>query len=114
MTLGLGSADVDIKRVNDGLSEIFGQSCTSQGGKIHAMEIFLIPEIHLNYNISSHFQIFHFHIYFVELLHVKGFISEGSKMKISSGWKHFTTRFQKLFSMKKSFKHSTKQKLTCG
>ena len=60
MTLGLGSADVDIKRVNDGLSEIFGQSCTSQGGKIHAMEIFLIPEIHLKYYIVITFQIISF------------------------------------------------------
>ena len=44
---GLSCADVYIKSVNNGLSEVFFEGFASEDGKIDTVEVLLIPEVHL-------------------------------------------------------------------
>ena len=47
VTQGLRGADVDVKSVHNGLPEVLGEGGASEGREVHAVEVFLIPEVHL-------------------------------------------------------------------
>ena len=47
ISLCLGSTDVDVESVNNGLSEIFCQSCASQGRQVDTVKILLVPKVNL-------------------------------------------------------------------
>ena len=47
VTQGLRGADVDVKGVHNGLPEVLGEGGASEGREVHAVEVFLIPEVHL-------------------------------------------------------------------
>ena len=53
MSLGLGSADVDVKGVDDGLPEVLAHGGVSQRGEVDAVEVLLVPEVHLGHNSSK-------------------------------------------------------------
>ena len=68
MSLGLGSADVNVKcvylrgqelksdvvfRTHNGLAEVFAHGRVSKGGEVDPMEVLLVPEVHLNHIASS-------------------------------------------------------------
>ena len=50
VSLGLGSADVDVKGVDDGLPEVLAHGGVSQRGEVDAVEVLLVPEVHLGHN----------------------------------------------------------------
>ena len=72
MSLGLGSADVDVKcvylggkeittpqqsdvgfRTHNGLTEVFAHGRVSKGGEVDAVEVLLVPEVHLSHIDSA-------------------------------------------------------------
>lgn len=75
-----------VECVDNWLPKIFLHSGCSHGTQINTMERRVTPKIRL-----------------VVLFDVERFIVERSNMQISSGWKHFTTRFQPFFRMQIRF-----------
>ena len=53
VSLGLGSADVDVKGVDDGLPEVLAHGAVPQRGEVDAVEVLLVPEVHLGHNSSK-------------------------------------------------------------
>ena len=44
-----GGADVDVKGVDDGLPEVLAHGGVSQRGEVDAVEVLLVPEVHLSH-----------------------------------------------------------------
>ena len=58
MPHGLCCADVHVKSVNNGLSEVFSESCASEWREVNTVEVFLIPEVNLKYSQNKYINIF--------------------------------------------------------
>ena len=81
-------------RTHNGLTEVFAHGRVSKGGEVDAVEVLLVPEVHLRqtgvkkYPLVSfflHWVIPHFNdsTYLVELFHVESFVGEWCNVKIT-------------------------------
>ena len=75
--LSLGEADTDVERVDDGLTEVLGERGVPQRRQVDAVEVVLVPEVDL-----------------VDLLHVEGFVGEGSHVEVAACGEHFAAGFE--------------------